>query len=250
MGKILDKFYAQFANPGVLNIITKRKISIDWAIEAGCHDGSDTLQIAKLPYIQRIYAFEPDPIAAAIAQAKFNKLSGLVKLLPFALWSTPGFVEMLSPTGLLGDGNSIFRFHGKFEESQNLNAIPCTTLDLEINANSGNGLLWLDVEGVPHFVLEGSIETLKCVVIAQIEVEMHKMSDYRNESFTEVHKIMRRSNFKLYKAALHPGFFGDVIYLKADKLSKQERLICVLLTLLVKFLHSAIYPIMNKPGRI
>jgi hypothetical protein len=110
MGKVLDKFYARYENPGVLGIILDRGMPIDWAIEAGCHDGTDTLRIASMPNMKAIFAFEPDSVAADIAEAKFLGLSKMITLVRSALWSKPGIVEMYSPTGKPGDGNSIFNF--------------------------------------------------------------------------------------------------------------------------------------------
>ncbi len=262
MGKVLDKFYARYGNPGVLSIIQNRGMTIDWAIEAGCHDGTDTLRIAGLPGMKAIFAFEPDSVAADIAQAKFDGIPNKIKFVRSALWSKPGTVEMYSPTGNPGDGNSIFVFH---EEHDDVNkkldvSFPCTTIDLEIMAHSSSGLLWLDVEGVPHIVLEGATTTLKNIAIAQIEVEMHKMSNFRTPpylystvqktiygSFIQVHKIMRTSNFKLYRAPIHPGFFGDVIYIRKELLSKIERLQSFVLTFLMLLLHRVVYPCLKKP---
>jgi FkbM family methyltransferase len=249
MGKVLDKFYARYENPGVLSIILDRGMPIDWAIEAGCHDGTDTLRIASLPNMKAIFAFEPDSVAADIAEAKFLGLSKMITLVRSALWSKPGIVDMYSPTGKPGDGNSIFNFRAESKNhTKKLEAsFPCTTIDLEIKAYSSSGLLWLDVEGVPHFVLQGAASNLENIAIAQIEVEMHKMSNFRTGSFFQVHKIMRSSNFKLYRAPIHPGFFGDVIYIRQEALSTIEKFQSSILTFLMHLLHRFIYPALNKP---
>lgn len=110
MGKVLDKVYARNENPGGLNIIRNRGMTIDWAIEAGCHDGTDTLRIAGLPNMKAVFSFEPDSVAADIAQSKFSGNSSKIKLVRSALWSEPGIVQMYSPSGNPGDGNSIFLF--------------------------------------------------------------------------------------------------------------------------------------------
>ena len=251
MGKVLDKVYARYENPGVLNIIRNRGMTIDWAIEAGCHDGTDTLRIAGLPNMKAVFAFEPDSVAADIAQSKFSGNSSKIKLVRSALWSKAGIVQMYSPTGNPGDGNSIFLLHeeGSGEGKTIDFSFPCTTIDLEIKELSSKGMLWLDVEGVPHVVLEGATATLKNIAIAQIEVEMHKMSNFRTRSFTQVHKIMRSSNFKLYKAPIHPGFFGDVIYIREEELSNFEKFQSSILTLSMYLLHKVIYPSLKKPKR-
>lgn len=129
-------------------------------------------------------------------------------------------------------------------------SVPCTTIDLEIKALSSKGMLWLDVEGVPHVVLEGATATLKNIAIAQIEVEMHKMSNFRTGSLTQVHKIMRSSNFKLYRAPIHTGFFGDVIYIRKEELSNFEKFQSSILTLSMYLLRKVIYPSLKKPKKV
>ncbi len=249
MGKLLNIFYQKFSNPGVLQIIHDRNLKIDWAVESGCHDGSDTLRIAKIPSIKILYTFEPDPVASIAAQKKFNQTKANIYFSSSALWSKQGFVEMYSPNGIIGDGSSIFQF---LESEQVANSecrsfFPCTTLDKEIKPISRDGLLWLDVEGAPQHVLLGGTEVLKNIVIAQIEIEMHKMSEFRDETFTRVHELMINSNFKLIKAPLHPGFFGDVIYLRKDIMSEYEIFKSDCLTTLTKILHKIIYPLLGKP---
>jgi hypothetical protein len=76
---------------------------------------------------------------------------------------------------------------------------------------------------------------------------MHKMSNFRTGSFFQVHKIMRSSNFKLYRAPIHPGFFGDVIYIRKKELSNVERLESFILTFFMCQLHKVVYPILRKP---
>ena len=244
-----ERFFSIYANSGVLSIITRLKIPVDWAIEAGCHDGTDTLKIASLPNMKLVYAFEPDKVAGAVAKEKFRDYKNLVKFSPKALWSKQGSVEMRSPSGNAGDGNSIFSFHEEInsilEDSENV--LACTAIDAEILPVSNNGMLWLDVEGVPHIVLEGAKSTLDFISIAQIEVEMHKMSEYRGASFVKVHKIMKMANFELYRAPLHPGYFGDVIYIKRNKLSFVKIISSRILVIFMFALHGLIYPVLGKP---
>jgi hypothetical protein len=156
---------------------------------------------------------------------------------------------MRTPSGNAGDGNSIFSFHKEInsilENSESV--LSCTSLDAEVLPVSNNGLLWLDVEGVPHVVLEGAKSTLDCISIAQIEVEMHRMSEYRGASFVKVHKIMRAANFELYRAPLHPGYFGDVIYIKRNRLSLVRIISSRILVIFMFTLHGFLYPVLDKP---
>ena len=90
MGKKFNKFYNAFSNPGLLAVAQKRLIDYQWVIEAGCHDGTDTLKFLEMPNVVKIYAFEPDEIAANKAEAKFKSHGERVKLHRLALMDRPG----------------------------------------------------------------------------------------------------------------------------------------------------------------
>jgi len=149
MGKILNNFYYAFSNPGLLSIAQKRNLDFQWVIEAGCHDGSDTLKFLEMPNVLKVYAFEPDEVAANKAEAKFKSHGERVKLHRLALMDRPGFIDVSSPTGEFGDGNSIvgnFR-SDESELNSGIKYFRCSNLDSELKDLTGNGLLWLDVEG-------------------------------------------------------------------------------------------------------
>jgi len=249
VGKILDALYARYANPGVLGIIKARNLTIDFAIEAGCHDGTDTLRILELPGLNHIYAFEPDPVAAEIASARIKRFPNKVSLVRSALSNQIGIMEMILPDGVPGSGSTIFRFKSNSANKSELGdtTFECTTLDLQINEVSNNGLLWLDVEGAPHLVIEGAISTLQKILIAQIEVDMHTTSKIREANYFKVDKLMCTNNFRLHYAPLHPGYFGDVIYIKDNLLSFKEKIRSRILVIGMYILHSKIYPLLKKP---
>lgn len=250
MGKFLNALYAHYANPGVLEIIRNRKLEIDWAIEAGCHDGADTLRILELPGLRHIYAFEPDPVAAEIAVSRFRSYASRITLSSSALYSKSGLMKMILSEGRPGSGNTIFKFFDDLvEDTPHVKpSFKCTTVDHEIKENSNKGLFWLDVEGSPHRVIEGAKNTLTQIVIAQIEVDMHDMHEMRQANFREVHTLMRRGGFMLYAAPLHPGYFGDVIYLKEVELSLSEKVKARALTFAMHILHYKVYSLLKKPN--
>jgi hypothetical protein len=105
----------------------------------------------------------------------------------------------------------------------------------------------LDVEGAPHLVIEGAISTLQNILIAQIEVDMHTTSKIRKANYFKVDKLMRNNNFRLHYAPLHPGYFGDVIYIKENLLSFKEKIRSRILVIGMWILHSKIYPSLKKP---
>jgi FkbM family methyltransferase len=250
MGKILDWFYSSFANPGLLSVAQKRKLDFQWVVEAGCHDGTDTLKFLEVPNILRIYAFEPDEVAANKAEAKFKSHGDRVELRRLALMDKPGFVDISTPTGEFGDGNTIvgnFRSE-KSELGSDIRYLRCSNLDTELKDLNGNGLLWLDVEGAAAKVLTGAASVLKSICLIQVEVELHK-SKYRKADFSHVNRILSKSKFSLIYAPLHPGFFGDAVYIKAEFLGTFEKLRSRALIATYLVLHLLVYPALGKPRR-
>jgi hypothetical protein len=162
----------------------------------------------------------------------------------------PGFIDIYSPTGKFGDGTSIV---GNFktdlvEPINNTRYLKCSTLDTELRELSGNGLLWLDVEGSAAKVLNGAAKVLTSINLVQIEVELHN-SNHRKADFAKVNLILHKSKFSLIYAPLHPGFFGDAVYIKTELLGVVEKLRSHSLNVLYLLLHLFVYPMIGKPKR-
>ena len=250
MGKILNRFYSEFSNPGLLSVAQKRQVDYQWIVEAGCHDGADTLKFLEISNVLKVYAFEPDEVAANKAEAKFKPHGERVNLHRLALMDKPGFIDVSSPTGEFGDGNSIV---GNFrtdepELDSGIRYLRCSTLDAELKDLNGDGLLWLDVEGAAAKVLTGATSVLKSISLIQVEVELHN-SKYRKADFSKVHLILNKSKFSLIYAPLHPGFFGDAVYIKSEFLGTLEQLRSRALLSAYLLLHLLIYPALGKPRR-
>jgi FkbM family methyltransferase len=248
MGTLLTKFCAKYSSPGLLKVARERNLDFEWVVEAGCHDGTDTLEFLKLPNIKRVFAFEPDDVAADKAQAKFTNCKERVDLKRLALMDQPGFIEISSPTGNFGDGTTVISNFKSVRpiSGDNEKLLICSTMDIELPNLTGRGLLWLDVEGSAADVLSGSLETLKSVSLIQVEVEMHT-SKHRKANFAKVDKILSKSNFSIIFGPLHPGYFGDAMYLKNSHLTGWGRLKSLALKYLYLILHLVIYPLTFRP---
>jgi hypothetical protein len=160
----------------------------------------------------------------------------------------PGFIEISSPTGNFGDGTSITNNFNSVRPITNggQKLLLCSTLDLELPDLTGRGLLWLDVEGSAASVLRGSLRTLNSVSLIQVEVDMHT-SKFRSANFAKVDQILSKSNFKLIYGPLHPGYFGDAIYIKNIHLTGFENLRSFVLRGLYLALHRVVYPLSGRP---
>ena len=249
MGRFLNSFYLAFANPGLSIIAEKLKIEFDFLIEAGCHDGSDTLNFLENTKVALIFAFEPDGTAAQVAQTNFNKFPDRVIFKRIALLDTPGWAGVYSPTGVEGDGSTIFRklTENEFATLGTESSTQVSTLDLEIETELSTGALWLDVEGSAHLVISGGLKTLQKLQICQIEVDMHPTSNQRQANYFKVHELMKKNGFVLYCAPLHPGYFGDAIYIRCKTFDFKTRIRATSLRYLMKLLHGYVYPCLGKP---
>jgi FkbM family methyltransferase len=198
----------------------------------------------------KVYAFEPDVVAADKAEKKFIPYGDRVSLSRLALMDKPGYIHISSPTGNFGDGTT--SIDGFYEQIPNLASaselIPCTTLDLEVLGIEERGLMWLDVEGSAAKVLAGASRVLEFVDLMQIEVDLHD-THHRAANFQEIDRYLKGKNFAPIYCPIHPGFFGDAIYVRKTELGLAGRLRSKFLNFLMYVTHRVIYPLLQKPKR-
>ena len=72
-------------------------------------------------------------------------------------------------------------------------------------------------------------------------------SKFRKANFAKVDEILSKSDFSLIFGPLHPGYFGDAIYIKNSHLTGLERLRSLALKSLYLTLHLVIYPLTGRP---
>ncbi|MCX6451206.1 MAG: FkbM family methyltransferase [Actinobacteria bacterium] len=247
MGKYLNNFYSRFSANNFLEYIKLDEGKINWVIEAGCHDGNDTLEFVKFSNVKVIYAFEPDPIAREIAMKTLEPyLTNLVKLYPYALSNSEGEIYLVQSHGNFGNGTS--EASEEFSHEIPHVKIKKVRLNRIVSEESSNGILWLDVEGHAVEALVGAGGILNKLIHAKIEVQMHTLNDARKADSTRVLQIMRKAGHTPIMLPLHPGFFGDIVFTKATELSISKRAYSLVLVSLFRFLHLIIYPMLGKPG--
>jgi FkbM family methyltransferase len=254
VGKIFNRIYTRWENPGLLLIAQQRGLQFDWIIEAGCHDGSDTLKFLELQNVLKVYAFEPDIRAADKAEKRYHAYGGKVSFSRLALMDKPGYIQLSSPTGNFGDGTTTIQSY--YEELPSFTSIgdliPCSTLDFQLlnsqKGMRGRGLMWLDVEGSAAKVLAGASRVLEFVDLIQVEVDLHD-STHRRGNFQEVNDYLKGKNFAIIYGPIHPGFFGDAIYIRKTELSFTGRRRSEFLGFLMRVTHRLIYPLLQIPKR-
>ena len=244
----MNKPYASCMNPGLVSYIQNQDLDIDWLIEAGCHDGSDTQVFLSDQRFKHIFAFEPDPVAFEAAKTNLAGAFDRVTFKKIALMDISGSLKAIPLNGQFGTGSTIFTQATELTNSfLTIVAENVSCLDDEIPQLSGNGALWLDVEGTAHHVLRGGARVLAQVHIAQIELDMHTQSLNRLENYREILRVMTNAGFRLIAAPIQPGFFGDALFIKSENLKLNQKMKSCLLYYVFVALHSFIYPLLGKP---
>jgi len=105
------------------------------------------------------------------------------------------------------------------------------------------------VEGHALSALQGAVASLHNFSAAKIEVQMHSISETKMKDFHEVIKIMKIEHLNVLRAPLHPGFSGDIVFIRRDYLTNRQIITSRILEFLMVVLHNLIYPALGKPKR-
>jgi len=243
--RLLDKIYLKVGVPQLVDFISQAKVPIKFVVEAGCHDGTDTLKFLESMGIQKVYAFEPDPIARVEAQKNLEVfLNSKVFLSASALSNRnrPGEI-------IFGDveGNGTSQVLESKSDNSMAIKIDMVCLDDVSIVETENGFLWLDVEGHAVAALEGAKKSLAKIDLAKIEVQMHAMGVNRPADAFEVIALCRQAGLVPIYLPIHPGFFGDIYFIRQTKTGRQLRLLGCLRFFVFLLLHKWIYPLLGKP---
>ncbi len=238
--KVLNAYYKLIGDSDVIKYLSAKGINISWVIEAGCHNGEDTLQINHHLKPARIIAFEPDEHARLRASTTYAAHNLDVELHSFGLSDKNSKLFLNFLNGEEGTGSTYLAETGSSSvEVKRLN-------DMNLNLGYG-GLLWLDVEGHAVQALRGASDYLGNLASAKIEIQMHQMSDTRIADYFEVNRIMIANGLIPVRVPIYPGFFGDVIYLNKREARVFDRFWSAVLIFQMKFLHGFVYPLLGKP---
>lgn len=222
-------------------------------IEAGCHYAEDTIQLISDLELNRVFAFEADPESFEISKSKLSSYKN-VSLFDFGLGDKFGkselFINQLEPE----NGTAGFNFHPSDKNEWRTTEIEIRTMDeillkfpeFKDSKASRGAFLWLDVEGFEHKVLIGGKKILTNCSAAQIEINMHDF--LRKANYVEVFQIMREHGFRLVYVPLHPGFFGDAVFVHQEFSPGFKHWLrdLILFSAMIS-LHSFVYPMLRKP---
>ena len=154
-------------------------------LEAGCHDGRDTIQMATMFPNAMIYGFEPVPRLFEILQNKTKPYTN-VKIFNHGLYNYNGSGEFYVSSGK-GDASSSARkpkdhlkIHPQilFEKKDKI-IVEFLTIDEWAKQNNISliDIMWLDMQGVEKETLEASPNILKTVKVIHSEISIEELYD-------------------------------------------------------------------------
>ena len=241
--RIVDSYYQRLGNTDVVALARDRSIHIDWILEAGCHDGSDTVNLSHSFHPVRYLAFEPDETARSKAVALFaDKKLKNIELYPFGLSNVDKKVFLKYEAEGKGSGSTHFSSEG--EDSVNI-----CIFDNHFEIIEKSGLLWLDVEGHAPQALEGMSRSLNLIAIARVEVQLHTRNKDFVQDFNKVIKLMKDASLIPIYGPVHPAYFGDIIFARRSLLPLADQVRSKFLLLHLYFLHLLLYPLLRKPAK-
>ena len=243
MRKLFDSYYAIFENLNVFEIAEKREIEVNCIIEAGCHDGTDTVLLQNCFKPKTYLAFEPDTTArlkatALLAQHQMHS----IQVLDFGLSDKDSSGYLKYEAEGAGSGSSHFGDIG--EEFVSVRAF-----DKHFDIGNHNALLWLDVEGHTSQVLSGMKNALDNVVLARIEVQLHTRSPNFKQDYEHVIQLMKKASLIPIYGPIYPGYFGDLLFIKSTEASILDQIRSRVLKIHLFLLHQVIYPTLGKPEK-
>jgi hypothetical protein len=89
---------------------------------------------------------------------------------------------------------------------------------------------------------------LRNLSVAKVEVQMHEMHEARKSDLFEVIQLLKFIGLTPIKAPLHPGYFGDLLFVKRSELGICLKFWSFVLQGQLVFLHKYLYPLLRKPS--
>jgi 2-O-methyltransferase len=187
-------------------------------VEAGAHDGRDTLGLSRTWRDGRVHAFEPVPALFQTLRARVGRRPN-VRCYPLALSDRSGTAEMFISRGATDASSSLLRPTGHLSEHSNVLfdqriAVATTTLDAWVEAEMLDTVdfLWLDMQGGELAALRAAPNTIEMVSVVYMEVSLVDLYDGA-PLYPEVRRWMSDRGFSVIREEL-PATEGNVVFLR------------------------------------
>ena len=192
------------------------KNSTFWDI--GANIGLYSIYCGKRNKSTKIFSFEPSTSNLRVLSRNtyINELEKKITIVPMPLLNINGIKPFMMHESSFVEGEAENSFKVNFDwqgnkfNSANNYSLFGTSIDflVENNILQLPDYIKIDVDGVEHFILEGSLRTLKNKKIKSILIELNE--DFK-EQFKTCNKILKDSGFKLLKKE-HSQMFENSIY--------------------------------------
>jgi 2-O-methyltransferase len=194
-------------------------------VDAGAHDGSDSVEMCRIFRGSKIYAFEPVPVIFDRLRENTKRYSR-IKCYNLALSSQSGPQKLYVSSGTSDGSSSLLRPKDHlldhpdvfFESEINVNTI---TLDDWASKEhiSQVDFLWLDLQGSELEVLKASKKVLRLVSVVHMEVST-RMTYENVPLYTKVKEWMKEIGFVAEVEAIPEGWdMGNVLFVREKNLS-------------------------------
>lgn len=207
-GPITEEYIKQFLSPKCV------------ILEAGAHNGSDSVKIAKLLPDCTIYAFEPQPLLFQQLLNNTRAFKHQIHCYQLALSDVNGSAEFYVSNGLDNGSSSLLKpdYHLIFFPQVQFNQkimVQTKTLDTWAKENGIEKIdfLRLDMQGYEPKMLAASPNMLKKVKVIYTEVSTKEL--YKGIIlYPQYNKWLQELGFTLVREEVSPDFGGDALFVK------------------------------------
>jgi FkbM family methyltransferase len=188
-------------------------------VEAGAHNGLDTLRLSRLFSRGTIHAFEPVPTLFARLKRR-TKDSANVRTYNAALGARSGHATLHLSSGRSDGSSSLLRptghlrVHPRVIFAASLQ-VPCVSLDdwARQHGIANVDLLWLDLQGLEFDVLSASSQVLRTVKAIYTEVSLKEM--YEGSClYPDYRRWLEGHGFNVVAEDLRWVDMGNVLFLR------------------------------------
>ena len=226
----LERFlFEKYAIPKVKNeriskIILKKYLPANPVIiDCGAHDGSDSVELAKLFKIATIHSFEP--VDALYAKLMKNaKPYKNITCYPIALANSNGAMDLYISEGASDASSSLLEPMEHLKDHPDtffIDKITVTTSTLDNWAKENNikkvDMLWLDMQGYELNMLKASEFILDSVYVIHTEVSTRET--YKDVAqYNDYRSFLESKGFSMQIEAIPKGWdMGNVLFVKKKK---------------------------------
>jgi FkbM family methyltransferase len=201
-----------------------KALKTDCVCDIGSRDGEDALFFHQLLPKAAVFAFEANPINYEMMARNSALKESHIRILPYAITNQRGTatfhitdVDYSNPDENRGTSSLLVHDGLGIKESVQIETHRIDEFLLMNNPTAMRIALWIDVEGVEYFVLEGIRDIKDKVVVVHVETAKTPMRQGQR-IYTDVVWLMNRMGFDLCGSNIEEDSnWGDVVFINRKK---------------------------------